>query len=254
MKIKDRSGNTYPIELPVDRHGEFYMICPICTPKRKDNHRNQKKLAVNLDKKDYPWRCNHCGEAGYVYTDEDITHRKIKPVLNIPKCSPAQEKHYAWLAKRGLKQETADHFNCTVSTESVMQNRHPDNAMKGKWISTICLNFPYYQDGLLINIKYRDQRKNFKLISGAIKIFYNIDSIKNKDYCIITEGEFDCWAYHQAGLTSVVSVPNGATISQKERDHFNDTGQLKIFNPLNLEYLDLNIDKFDHIKTIYLAT
>jgi len=153
-----------------------------------------------------------------------------------------------------LNSATVDHFKITISNENVLQIKTNTPENKGQWVNTVCLNFPYYQDGLLVNIKYRDPRKNFKLIAGASKIFYNIDSIKEREYCIITEGEFDAMAFHQSGLTSVVSVPNGATISEKEKDHYQETGQLKVFNPLNLEYLDLNIERFDHLKTIYIAT
>jgi twinkle protein len=247
----------YRISLPTTApggNGEFYMICPICTPSRKSNHQNEKKMAVNMKKSPMPWRCNHCGEAGYVFTDEDIAHRKIKPLLNHPKSRPPEQRHYQWLAGRKIGVQTTDHFKINISNENIYQLRHDNPAVKGQWLNAVCLNFPYYEDGILINIKYRDKRKNFKLISGATKIFYNIDSIKNSNYCVITEGEFDAMAYHEAGITSVVSVPNGATISEKEKEYFEDTGQLKVFNPLNLEYLDLNIDKFDHLETIYLAT
>jgi len=257
MKIRDSNGNIYSLHLPSSPpggEGEYYMICPCCTHSRKQSHQKEKKMAVNMRKSPMPWRCNHCGEAGYVFTDEDIAHRKIKPLLTHPRFRAPEEKHYSWLKKRALSQATADHFKISISNENVLQLKTDKPEQKGKWISTICLNFPYYEDGLLINIKYRDQRKNFKLIAGATKVFYNIDSIRNAKYCIITEGEFDAMAYYESGLSSVVSVPNGATISEKEKQHYEDTGMLKVFNPLNLEYLDLNIDKFDHLETIYLAT
>jgi len=256
MKITNNL-QTHNISLPITApggNGEYYMICPFCSHTRKPGHEKIKILAVNMKKKDMPWRCNRCGEAGYVYTDEDIAHKPVKPLLSFPKWREPEQKHYEWLSKRKLNKDTADHFKITISNENVLQLKNSDSENKGKWINTVCLNFPYYEDGLLINIKYRDPRKNFKLIAGASKIFYNIDSIKNHKYCIIVEGEFDCMAYHQAGLTSVVSVPNGATISKKEKEHYEETGQLKVFNPLSLEYLDLNFDKFDHLETIYLAT
>ncbi len=44
----------------------------------------------------------------------------------------------------------------------------------------------------LINIKYRDGRKNFKLYKGAEKVFYNINSIVGYDECVIVEGENGC--------------------------------------------------------------
>lgn len=257
MKIRDRQGNQYKIQLPSSaptNKGEKYIVCPICTPRRKPEHKNQALLAVNVQRTPHPWRCNHCGEAGYVFTDEEIPHQKIRPLLSWPKWKEPEQKHYDWIQKRSLTRETVDHFKVTVSIENIKQLRSINPELKGKWVNTSCLNFPYYQEGLLINIKYRDPRKNFKLIAGAVNTFYNIDSIKGKDYCIIVEGEFDCMSYHQAGLTSVVSVPNGATISEIEKKHYLEKGFIKVFNPLNLDYLDLNIESFDHLKTIYIAT
>ena len=88
----------------------------------------------------------------------------------------------------------------------------------------------------LINIKYRDGRKNFKLYKGAEKVFYNINSIVNNDTCIIVEGEMDVLAFHEAGIKNVVSVPNGATLNHN-----------------NLDYLDNCIDYFTDKEKIILA-
>ena len=38
-----------------------------------------------------------------------------------------------------------------------------------------CICFDYYLENELINVKYRDGRKNFKLYKGAEKIFYNLE-------------------------------------------------------------------------------
>ena len=88
----------------------------------------------------------------------------------------------------------------------------------------------------LINIKYRDGRKNFKLFKGAEKVFYNINSVIGYEYCVIVEGEMDVLALHEAGVTNVISVPNGATL-----------------NTNNLDYLDSCIDYFDDKDKIILA-
>jgi len=88
----------------------------------------------------------------------------------------------------------------------------------------------------LINIKYRDGRKNFKLFKGVEKVFYNINSIIGFDTCVIVEGEMDVLALHEAGVTNTISVPNGATL-----------------NTNNLEYLDACIDYFEDKEKIILA-
>jgi twinkle protein len=104
----------------------------------------------------------------------------------------------------------------------------------GKSENTI--QFNYFMGDQLVNVKYRDGRKNFKLYKGAEKIFYNINSIIGYDACVIVEGEMDVLAMHEAGIKNVVSVPNGATL-----------------NSNNLDYLDNCIDYFEDKEKIILA-
>lgn len=99
------------------------------------------------------------------------------------------------------------------------------------------IKFNYFMGDKLINIKYRDGRKNFKLYKGAEKIFYNLNSIINTSTCYIVEGEMDALSFHEAGITNVVSVPNGATLNNN-----------------NLDYLDNCIDYFEDKEKIILAT
>ena len=98
------------------------------------------------------------------------------------------------------------------------------------------IQFNYFINNELINIKYRDGKKNFKLVKGAEKIFYNIDSTVGHNYVVIVEGEMDALSFVEAGISSVISVPNGATISNN-----------------NLDYLDNCIDYFEDKEKIILA-
>ena len=101
-----------------------------------------------------------------------------------------------------------------------------------------CIEFNYFRDTELINVKYRGPKKSFKLYKDAELIFYNLDSMKDMDYVIITEGEVDALSYIEAGYDSVISVPNGATKSAQQK----------------LVYLDNCIDLFEEVKTIFIAT
>jgi len=98
------------------------------------------------------------------------------------------------------------------------------------------IQFNYFMGDQLINVKYRDGRKNFKLYKGAEKVFYNINSIVGYDWCVITEGEMDVLALHEAGIKNVISVPNGATLNNN-----------------NLDYLDNCIDYFEDKEKVILA-
>ena len=75
------------------------------------------------------------------------------------------------------------------------------------------------------------------MYKGAQKTFYNIDAIAGQDSCVIVEGEVDAMSFHEAGVTNVVSVPNG----------FNATGQV------NLDYLTDFYSFFEDKDKIFVA-
>ena len=136
------------------------------------------------------------------------------------------DKVIEWFKTRGIEPETLFDLQVAEGSEFMPQTGKAENTIK----------FNYFVGGELVNIKYRDGRKNFKLYKGAEKVFYNIDSIVGWEYCVITEGEMDVLALHQSGVTNTVSVPNGATINHN-----------------NLDYLDNCIDYFEDKEKIILA-
>lgn len=237
--------------------GEIEMICPICTPMRQPEHRNEKKLSVNVNK--MAWRCNHCGNGGNLHTDIEVTTMKLKPIFHKDNRSEisVSDKFVQWFwDRRRISINTLNDFKITLSMESIRQDKVSEETKQylGKFVNRKCINYKYFWKGILYNIKFRDPNKNFKLIKDGTLIMYNLDSIKDQKYCVIVEGENDCMAYHEAGITPVVSVPNGATITPQEKEHYEKTGKLEIHSQLNLTYLDNCIDAFDDKETIYLAT
>jgi twinkle protein len=119
-----------------------------------------------------------------------------------------------------------EQLNVSEGSEFMPQTGKEENTIK----------FNYFIGNQLINIKYRDGRKNFKLYKGAEKVFYNINSIVGHDSCVIVEGEIDVLSLHEAGVPNVISVPNGATLNHN-----------------NLDYLDNCIDYFEDKTKIILA-
>src|SRR5690606_6926282 len=141
----------------------------------------------------------------------------IRPVFH--NITNVHETIVHWFGKRGISPITVKKFNITQDTKyfpQVSENRS-------------CINFNYFRDSELINVKYRDHEKNFMLHKDSELIFYNLDSIKESSFAIIVEGECDAMIVDQIGLENVVSVPNGATLSK---------------NP-NLEYLENCYDYFE---------
>jgi len=139
---------------------------------------------------------------------------------------PANPKVVEWFKTRGISQEALNDLKVTESSEFMPQTGKTENT----------INFNYWMGDQLINVKYRDGRKNFKLYKGAEKVFYNINSIIGYDNCVITEGEMDVLALHESGIKNVISVPNGATLTNN-----------------NLDYLDNCIDYFEDKERIILA-
>lgn len=103
--------------------------------------------------------------------------------------------------QRCLSTSTIKSFGITQSKEYL--------AAASKKIDVFCFN--YYRDGELINIKFRGLEKIFQLCPGAELIPYNLDSIAGPGPVLIAEGEIDCMSWHEAGVTRVVSAPNGAS-------------------------------------------
>jgi twinkle protein len=208
--------------------GATQGICPLCSSTRKPENRKQKCAS-------YDWErglgtCHNCdstfqlhsyqrkGEPSKVYEKPDAIH--------IVEYKELSENVCKWFKDRGISYETLNDLNITEGKEYMPQTGQVENTIQ----------FNYIMGDELINIKYRDGRKNFKLYKGAEKVFYNINSIVNHDTCIIVEGEIDVLSFHEAGITNVVSVPNGATLNHN-----------------NLDYLDNCIDYFTDKEKIILA-
>ena len=205
--------------------GKKQGICPLCSHDRKP--KNKKAKCASYDWERGLGTCHNCNSTFQLHTyqrkgasDKDY----VRPAIT--KYLPVKDNVEQWFNDRGITQETLDELKVGQGLEYMPQTGKQENTIQ----------FNYIIGDQLINIKYRDGRKNFKLYKGAEKIFYNINSIVGYDNCIITEGEMDVLALHEAGITNVISVPNGATL------HHN-----------NLDYLDNCIDYFEDKEKIILA-
>jgi twinkle protein len=204
--------------------GKTQGICPLCSSSRKPENRKAKCAS-------YDWErglgtCHNCDSSFQLHTYKrkgKSTREYVKPETTGYVVS---EKITNWFAERGISIDTLKELKVREGKEYMPQTGKLENAIQ----------FNYYMGMDLINIKYRDGRKNFKLYKGAEKIFYNINSVVNHDWCVIVEGEMDVLALHEAGIKNVISVPNGATL-----------------NSNNLDYLDNCIDYLDDKEKIILA-
>jgi len=201
-------------------------ICPFCSADRKK--KTDKCVSLYWDTGFF--NCNHCGERGQLHTfkkKENIKHY-VKPILN-KEIKPYSDKFINYVVSvRSLDLNALKELKVRESIEWMPQTKKEEN----------CVCFDYYFKNELINTKFRDARKNFKLVKDAEKIFYNLDNIASEDTCIIVEGEFDVLSFVTAGMKNCVSVPNG----------FNLKG-----DSINLDYLDNYYNYFENKEIIYLA-
>ena len=207
----------YTIDAKKD--GENAMQCPVCTETRR--HKNKKSFSWNNQKS--TGYCHNCDSRFVEY--KPMPERKVFTRPKITNRTELTGKALEWFLGRGISQGVLNKLGVYSSTEFMPQT--------GCDRTVVC--FPYYLDEQLVNIKFRDAAKNFKLVKDAELIFYNINALKDSKEIIIVEGEIDCLSYIEAGIDNCISVPNGASAK-------------------NLNYLDNYVDLFDGLEKIYLAT
>jgi twinkle protein len=205
--------------------GKTQGICPLCSSDRQP--KNQKAKCASYDWERGLGTCHHCDSSFQLHSyQRKGASEKVYVRPEETKINPPTSKIVEWFKTRGISQKTLTDLRCGEGPEFMPQTGKTENTIQ----------FNYTMGDQLINVKYRDGRKNFKLYKGAEKVFYNINSIIGYKECVITEGEMDVLALHEAGIKNAISVPNGATL-----------------NSNNLDYLDNCIDYFEDKEKIILA-
>jgi twinkle protein len=205
---------------------EVATTCPKCSPSRKN--KTARCLSVNTVKG--VWMCHHCDWRGTLKSGEEQTGRKLYVRPTKPKAVPStslseefKRRHLSWplAAKEGVTCVSAYMPQCEEHVE--------------------CVAFPYTKQGELVNIKFRAlQEKAFRQIAGAEKVLYRQDRI-GRDRVVIVEGEWDALSCVEAGIDSVVSVPDGAPAPTAK----NYTAKFT--------FLDQDPDPFADVEEIVLA-
>ena len=226
MQINEINGftidkfNQYGLE-----SGKSQGICPLCSHTRKPENKKAKCASYDWDRG--LGTCHNCSTSFQLHTyQRKGASERVYVRPEVTEFLPVKDKVTEWFETRGITQKTLDDLKVGQGPEYMPQTGKTENTIQ----------FNYVMGDQLINVKYRDGRKNFKLYKGAEKVFYNINSIIGYDSCVITEGEMDVLAFHEAGVKNVVSVPNGATLTNN-----------------NLDYLDNCIDYFEDKERILLA-
>jgi len=217
--IDKKSHKEY--EVLCDKTGENPQKCPACSDHRKKGNQNKKSFSYNAQTG--LGFCHNCEFACYRKTEDYKAYVKPKLKTN----AQFSERLVEWFQKRQITTTTLEKMRVTESVEWMPQTEREMNV--------ICFN--YYREGELVNVKFRDAAKNFKMVKDAEKIFYNLDGIKDKKQVYIVEGEMDCLTMVQCGYDNTVSVPNGATKSKN-----------------NLDYFDRCYKYFEEVEEVFICT
>jgi twinkle protein len=205
--------------------GKSQGLCPLCSHNREP--KNQKAKCASYDWEKGLGTCHNCNKSFQLHTyQRKGSSEKVYAKPTVVATTPPSSKVVEWFNTRGISEQTLNDLGVSEGPEFMPQTGKTENA----------IHFNYFIGDQLINVKYRDGHKHFKLFKGAEKIFYNINSIVGFEYCVIVEGEMDVLALHEAGITNAISVPNGATLGTN-----------------NLEYLDNCIDYFEDKSKIIIA-
>jgi twinkle protein len=190
----------FRIELPHGAAGEVDVTCPECSASRKKKH--ARCLSVNVEKG--CWQCAHCGWSGGLLQGgqrarDDHWHRPafVKPVAQ-PIPEDLDVGLVQWFATRSISPAVLRRNQVHLRTVYMPQVEER--------IKAIC--FPYFRGDELINAKYRDREKNFRMEAGAERVLYGLNDLASRT--VIVEGEIDKLSVEVAGTRACVSVPDGA--------------------------------------------
>ena len=209
--------------IDVHKNGENQMVCPECSPTRRK--KTDKCFSFNLNKG--AGRCNHC----------QIVLVENKPFE--PKRTQIEFKRPKIVEVSKYTENCLKFFKMRLISEKTLLELKVSEAVE--WMPNAraeipTIQFNYFRNGELINIKSRGKNKDFKLFKDAELIFYNLDATIDNETIIICEGEMDALAIYECGFKNVISVPNGAGLGK-----------------INLEYLDNCIDSFSDNTKFLLA-
>lgn len=217
------------------RHGSEKTFCPKCHDGRKN--KRDRSLSVNVTTGEYKCHNTGCEFRGNVRSFERKRENKTyqKPPQDVLRNIEIKEKVEKWFLNRKISRNTLEKFMIFCREEWMPQTQKKEN----------CICFPYFRNGDLVNIKYRDGRKGFKMVKDAELILFNLQSVGDKKFCIITEGEIDCMSAYEVGLGcssdvdestgevtendfskwAIISVPNGASMGEQKLDYLDNCAE-----------------------------
>ena len=165
--------------------GDVKVLCPRCSATRKN--KTEPCLSVNVDRG--LWQCHNCDFKGGIVTAPKVQKEYIKPS---PELKTLSQPVIDWFASRGITNQTLLRYKISEGVDYMPQV----NAE----VKTIHFNYIY--NGEVVNIKYRDRDKNFKLVSGAMLCPFGIDVCLDNltDSVVLSRGRWMPYLTTKLGL------------------------------------------------------
>jgi len=216
------------------RSGQEKTTCPQCSAGRKK--KTDPCLSVNISQGDY--NCHNCGWMGNVRTfvKSESIKKFAKPSPEMLKNTELNDRVKNYFSGRGISEATLQKFFIHGKEDWMPQSQKKER----------CIVFPYIRDNEIVNAKYRDGKKGFKLVKDAELIFFGMQTLQGRRCAIIVEGEIDALsAYevgfaqdyevvcnedgevveHELGRFAVLSVPNGASKGNQRMEYLDNCAE-----------------------------
>ena len=213
------------------RSGTEKTTCPQCSESR----RNKKDPCLSVNITEGVYNCHNCGWKGSVkvFERQQPLKQYTKPNKDYLQNLSLTEKMVEYAKGRGISESTLQKFMVHAREEWMPQTQKKER----------CIAFPYIRGGDLVNVKFRDGNKNFKMVKDAELIFFGMQTLENRHAAIIVEGEWDALAAYEAGFGqdypptpnedgevvehelgrySVLSVPNGASKGSQRLEYLDN--------------------------------
>jgi len=213
------------------RSGQEKTTCPKCS----ENRRNKRDPCLSVNVTEGTFNCHNCGWKGNVkaFERKESAKRYEKPSPDMLKSTQLNERVVSYFAGRGISEGTLKKFFVHGREEFMPQTQKKER----------CIVFPYIRESEIVNAKYRDGAKNFKMVKDAELIFFGMQTLQGRHCAIIVEGEIDALAAYEAGFGreydpicdedgevvehelgrwAVLSVPNGASRGNQRLDYLDN--------------------------------
>ena len=184
--------------------GQYRLLCPACNPTRRN--KRERTLSLSVESQQFKWNCWHCGETGRAFMFER------QPVHAKPKSEPVNTDGFtdltpeakAYLASRGIHDTYTALTNVRSCVKYFSKLQHDAPAL-----AFITRN----ENNLITAIKYRALEDKSFAAQGSQSRYWNLENAAPGIPLVITEGEMDALALHEAGIPNAISVPSGAPSS-----------------------------------------